>query len=342
MTAIPLSPLAAGVAFGRVTSPRLTPGERGSPQLTKRQSAPPPSATKVSTPPSVPRSAAPASCPQVERPASPRTPAEEQRSDEKKPSSFSPSSPSREKPSYRKANSMPLPARGQSPCDAWCFEVLGLQYGEADPAEIKRAFRQRARETHPDKGGSAEEFNRLTLAVEALTGAGATDDPCTTSPGSPPSDKTESYRKFSLNEVNQLAAEVRRMARDRERDAREALNAKTAQNDGRRLRSQQSAEKVRSEEAQSRIRQALRLQRRATLPAGIEFRSVKVGTNVSDRFCATVEIAGATQNGPARKSLDMAEADLARLRRASERFPDDGVMKVLEIIKKDVPRGGWK
>ena len=40
---------------------------------------------------------------------------------------------------------------------------------KASDAEIRAAYRVRALETHPDKGGSAQEFQRLQAAAEVLT-----------------------------------------------------------------------------------------------------------------------------------------------------------------------------
>jgi DnaJ-class molecular chaperone len=47
-------------------------------------------------------------------------------------------------------------------------EVLGVPTN-ADEAEIKRAYRERAKEVHPDRaGGDAEAFKRVTEAYERL------------------------------------------------------------------------------------------------------------------------------------------------------------------------------
>jgi hypothetical protein len=45
--------------------------------------------------------------------------------------------------------------------------VLGLSEG-ATREQIRQAYRRRARETHPDMGGSAEEFRRVQTAWDAL------------------------------------------------------------------------------------------------------------------------------------------------------------------------------
>lgn len=61
----------------------------------------------------------------------------------------------------------PRPERPASakPVSAW--ETLGLSPG-ASPAEIKRAYRQRALETHPDRGGDPAAFRALTRAYEKV------------------------------------------------------------------------------------------------------------------------------------------------------------------------------
>ena len=47
------------------------------------------------------------------------------------------------------------------------FEVLGVD-PDADDAELKRAYRRRAKEAHPDRGGSVEEFQRVKAAYETI------------------------------------------------------------------------------------------------------------------------------------------------------------------------------
>jgi molecular chaperone DnaJ len=47
------------------------------------------------------------------------------------------------------------------------YEILGVAR-DADEDEIKRAYRRRARELHPDTGGDQEEFKELTAAYEVL------------------------------------------------------------------------------------------------------------------------------------------------------------------------------
>jgi len=56
------------------------------------------------------------------------------------------------------------------------FEILGVD-PDADETEIVRAYRRRVKETHPDHGGSADAFQRVQTAYEALQNGHATDVP---------------------------------------------------------------------------------------------------------------------------------------------------------------------
>ena len=47
------------------------------------------------------------------------------------------------------------------------YSVLGLKRSASDE-DIKQAFRTKARETHPDKGGDPEEFRKVREAYECL------------------------------------------------------------------------------------------------------------------------------------------------------------------------------
>jgi len=58
------------------------------------------------------------------------------------------------------------------------FAVLDVDPG-ADPEAIRRAYRQRAKETHPDRGGSEAAFKAVQAAYEAIS-AGETPDRATT------------------------------------------------------------------------------------------------------------------------------------------------------------------
>jgi len=59
----------------------------------------------------------------------------------------------------------PKPPSTERALSSW--EVLGLAPG-ASLDEVKRAFRRRAQETHPDHGGEAEAFRAVRRAYEKL------------------------------------------------------------------------------------------------------------------------------------------------------------------------------
>jgi hypothetical protein len=58
------------------------------------------------------------------------------------------------------------PSPGLSRAEA--YRRLGLDT-DADDGEIRRAYRERIKEAHPDRGGDEAEFKRLTEAYETLT-----------------------------------------------------------------------------------------------------------------------------------------------------------------------------
>lgn len=62
-----------------------------------------------------------------------------------------------------------LPAAATVP--SW-WQILGVP-PDASPGEIEDAYRRKALETHPDKGGSAEAFARVAEARAAALGEGA-------------------------------------------------------------------------------------------------------------------------------------------------------------------------
>ena len=47
------------------------------------------------------------------------------------------------------------------------YSILGLKKS-ASQEDIKNAFRQKAKETHPDRGGKKEDFQRVRQAYECL------------------------------------------------------------------------------------------------------------------------------------------------------------------------------
>lgn len=71
-----------------------------------------------------------------------------------------------EKPAPPPASRPPKPPRAPAPKSAW--EVLGLAPGAA-LADVKRAFRRHALETHPDRGGEAARFREVQRAYERLS-----------------------------------------------------------------------------------------------------------------------------------------------------------------------------
>lgn len=52
--------------------------------------------------------------------------------------------------------------------DTEYYDILGVDYS-ANEKEIKKAFRQKALKAHPDKGGTEEEFKRISEAYEVLS-----------------------------------------------------------------------------------------------------------------------------------------------------------------------------
>lgn len=58
------------------------------------------------------------------------------------------------------------PQSGMSRAEA--YRRLGLEEG-ADEAAVKRAYRQKVKEVHPDSGGDETEFRKVTEAYETLT-----------------------------------------------------------------------------------------------------------------------------------------------------------------------------
>jgi hypothetical protein len=57
---------------------------------------------------------------------------------------------------------------------AEAYDALGLDAdGDADEAAVKRAYRDRVKEVHPDRGGDEDAFKRVNRAYETLTDAEA-------------------------------------------------------------------------------------------------------------------------------------------------------------------------
>jgi len=68
-------------------------------------------------------------------------------------------------PRRPEARAQPLPSATDQAASAW--SILGLESG-ASLAEVKRAFRKRALETHPDHGGEPAQFRAAQAAYEKL------------------------------------------------------------------------------------------------------------------------------------------------------------------------------
>mmetsp|Transcript_65909 Transcript_65909/g.153145 ORF Transcript_65909/g.153145 Transcript_65909/m.153145 type:complete len:222 (-) Transcript_65909:88-753(-) len=149
---------------------------------------------------------------------------------------------------------------------AWCYAALGLERG-ADPVEARQAYLQRVRETHPDKGGSAEEFQRVVSALEAFAGVGEATPELDETPESTTSKRSS---KFTLEEVTQLAKQVKQLHSERVHTKRRELAARSSADERRRHLAQVKAAEVREQEEAARLDRALRLQRRGALPVGVE------------------------------------------------------------------------
>ena len=72
-------------------------------------------------------------------------------------------------PGAGSARGRPAPPDGSGPSRTAAASVLGVDPDAAE-AEVRRAFREKAREVHPDApGGDEAEFKRLRTAYERLT-----------------------------------------------------------------------------------------------------------------------------------------------------------------------------
>ncbi|CAE8596704.1 unnamed protein product [Polarella glacialis] len=308
----------------------------------------------------------------------------------------------------------------------WCFEVLGLEPGSlAQPSEVRRAYLQRVRETHPDKGGSALEFQQVVRALELIAGGAPAADlllgtssqqgsrSWETSPQQQPqpsakeaesksSEKGEGPRRFSLDEISKLAAQVRQLYSEKARAEREEVTEKRAVTELRRFRAQRSASVARQQSESTRLDRALRSQRRSSLPAGVELCHPSATAVIGDeadadespvspgarkspdnvpfappprrsrfsgdcpsvsspRACTSSDAMPASAKeafrakwmrgpqgqgalrarGPARRTIDAAEADLCRMQLAFQRSGDAGVQRVLSLMARE-PQGTWR
>ncbi|CAJ1431905.1 unnamed protein product [Effrenium voratum] len=149
------------------------------------------------------------------------------------------------------------------------LQTLGLTAG-CDEQDVTQAFRRLARQRHPDKGGSKEEFQRLRAAYELLVAGGL---PVATS-SAPRARRPEAPD----NPFARMWAEAQRLSAQ-ERAARQAQaarkasmsGAERAQEEGRRRKRERDEEEkkfaeewetLRQEQAQQRAAHAARFQQR--------------------------------------------------------------------------------
>lgn len=216
------------------------------------------------------------------------------------------------------------------PPPAWCRKVLGVDAAAA-PEDVRQAYLQKVRETHPDKGGSAELFRKVVKAFEGL--AGSADE-------SPEPEEAEELgtpsERFSLKEISKLAAQVRALNRDRRASEQDAVVGRREDREARRRRSDLAAAQGRKREVESRLLKALARAGRSELPAGVELCEASVVN--CDLFRASLCCAGVPHHGPERRSIDEAEKDLLRLQRAAKAAGDDGVVRMVKILHKRISR----
>nr|WP_158205492.1 J domain-containing protein [Halomarina oriensis] len=60
------------------------------------------------------------------------------------------------------------PRTDTGPSTAEAYSILDLD-PSADQSAVRSAYRERVKETHPDRGGNEEEFKRVTAAYERLS-----------------------------------------------------------------------------------------------------------------------------------------------------------------------------
>ena len=60
-----------------------------------------------------------------------------------------------------------MPGRGSPPDTMEYYNLLGVSR-DAEDQEIKKAFRKKAMKEHPDRGGDAEKFKKISEAYEVL------------------------------------------------------------------------------------------------------------------------------------------------------------------------------
>lgn len=209
----------------------------------------------------------------------------------------------------------------------------------AEASDVRKAYLQRAKETHPDKGGSAEDFRRIVDASKILTDAGDAppDSEATDDSGRPPS-------KFSLDEVSKLAAQIRQMNVDKQRQQKEAANQKRVEREEQMRKAKEACERRRERDLVEQERRASRVSKRIELPLGIERCAdpSAIGpnaANVPEAYRARFDVAGISILGPPRKTLSAAQADHRQIVLAAKRHGDSGVLRAFEMFEQKKVRG---
>jgi hypothetical protein len=190
---------------------------------------------------------------------------------------------------------------------------------------------QRARETHPDKGGSADTFRCVVRAFETLTGETQAEE-------APIAEEQRPKQRFSLDEISELAAQVRALNRERKEAEQKAFNGRQEEREQRRRRSDISALHSRKREEENRLKRALRNQQRLTMPSGVKLCNSQ---QAGDWFCAVLDAEGMSYQGPERRTISAAETDLEKLQRAGRRNGADGVERMAKILQRAHAPAAW-
>merc|ERR1712217_233505 len=150
-------------------------------------------------------------------------------------------------------------------------------------------------------------------------------------------------QRFALDEVNELAAQVRKLQSSTTRLHREATIAQQATRDKHMSRAQASASRVRDQEELAKNARACRLQRRHTMPANVELCSTPCSGTAQhiDGYRASCQIGDVRRRGPLRKTIGAAESDAQRIMRMARTSGDAEAVRLIRSLEKE-PTGAWK